>query len=235
MDRSRSHDDSGRLHGRRGRSTAFEDLLHLLVVGQTGSVFVVLRIGRLPQHDTTKDIRVPSHIPADKRVHLTGFQIVTLVGGSGGGGKTDEELGVRVGAGLDDGGPFIEVEVAGTVGEVASRAPGGVVELHPDEIESGIGDGTTKLSIGSGTLGSRGDVELLVGVLLEAESKTIDHSLPAYAGVCEHRVMMFGLSQRFQSPIELSRKEKTNVPTGPPCSISKSNPSTELSPNGRGY
>lgn len=136
---------------------------------------IVVTGGGLPQHNTTEVLRVLVHISLDKGLHLVRGEVESSVSGSLGSGKTDEELSIGVGALLDDTDPLIEVELAGAVDIVRSRATLGVVKLNPEEIKVRVGNSVAELSIGDGALGSTGDVVGLLGARGVMLAQTIDH------------------------------------------------------------
>lgn len=122
------------------------------------------------------------HVSFDKGLHLLRGQVESSISGILGCGKTDEELGVGIGALLDDTDPVIEVELAGAVDPVRSRATPGVVPLNPDEIEVRVSNSVAELRIGNRALGSTGDVVGLLGALGEVPAQTIDHGSVTWNG-----------------------------------------------------
>jgi hypothetical protein len=125
-------------------------------------------------------LRVQLHVCLNQRSHLSGGQIVARISSSLGSRKANEQLGLRVAAGLDDIDPVTKVEAASALDKVSGRASSGVVELHPNEIEERVGDGIAELRIGDLALRSTRDVERLVRVLGEVGSQTVDHGSVDY-------------------------------------------------------
>lgn len=163
------------------RRAAVKNLLHLIRIGEASGRDVILGISSLPQHDTTKMLRVQLHVGLNQRGHLSGAQVEARLSSSSlSSRKTNEQLGLRVAAGLDDIDPFAKVEAASALDKVPGRASSGVVELHPDEIEERVGDGIAELLIGDLALRSTRDVERLVRVLGEVGSQTVDHGRVVY-------------------------------------------------------
>lgn len=162
------------------RRAAVKNLLHLIRIGEASGRDVILGMSSLPQHDTTKMLRVQLHVSLNQRGHLSGAQVEARMSSSLSSRKTNEQLGLRVAAGLDDIDPFAKVEAASALDKVPGRASSGVVELHPDEIEERVGDGIAELLIGGLALRSTRDVERLVRVLGEVGSQTVDHGRVVY-------------------------------------------------------
>ena len=113
-------------------------------------------------------IRVLVHISFDKGLHLVRSQVEPIISGILRCGQTDEELSIGIETVLDDTDPVIEVELAGVVDPIRSRATLGVVPLNPEEIKVRVGNSVAKLRIGNGALGSTGDV---VGLFARLEMR----------------------------------------------------------------
>lgn len=150
----------------------------MLSVGETIND-VVVTVSSLPQHDTTEVLGVEVHVGRDQGLGLTRCQVVARVGSVRGGGKTDEELSIGVGTGLDNLNPVTEIEVTGAIDPVAGRAGSGVVELDPDEVEVRVLDSVAQLGVGNGALRSTGDVHLLLSVCVVVRTQTVDHGSPS--------------------------------------------------------
>jgi hypothetical protein len=112
------------------------------VVGIGGTIdLVVLRIGSLPKHNTSKGLGVSVHVGGNQGFHLVGSKVVTLVGCGLTGWQTNIELGVLAGSRLEGEHPGVEVECSKSaveVDEAFGRAGSGVVELNPDEVEGRV-------------------------------------------------------------------------------------------------
>jgi hypothetical protein len=154
----------------------------VLSEGSTVDEIVISR-SSLPNHDTTKLLRVTLDVGLDEGLDLSRSQVVARVAGILRAGKTNVELGILVGAIADDINPRVEVEHASAVNTGGGRAGCGVVPLHPEEIEDRVVNGIAKLGIGGGALGSTGDVEGLFRDLLVVCAETVDHGRPSSASM----------------------------------------------------
>lgn len=143
---------------------------------------VLVTSGSLPEHDTTELIREGINAGLNQGLNLLRGDIVAREGSGAGSRKTNVELGLLVGAVLDDIDPLGVVEADGAVGKVGGSTGRGVVELNPEEIKDRVGDSVAELGIGDGALGGTGDVVGLIGsgVVL---AHTVDESSPANAAI----------------------------------------------------
>lgn len=165
-----------RQRGQRQWGTIPEDMLHFLgIVQSSNEINVVLSGGSLPQHDTSKRIGVQVHVCLDQWLDLLRGEVESFSCSILSGWKTDEKLCFRILGVLDDIDPIIKVEVASVVHKVPRRTALRVVELDPDEVERSVLDGIVELLVREDTLRGGGDVEFLVGVLLEAVTELVDH------------------------------------------------------------
>ena len=103
-------------------------------------------------------IRVLVHVSLDKGLHLIRGQVESSISGILRCGQSDEELSIGIDTLLNDTDPVVEVELAGLVHPIRSRATLGVVPLNPDEIKVRVGNSIAELRVGNGALGSSGDV-----------------------------------------------------------------------------
>jgi hypothetical protein len=143
-------------------------------------VDIVVTSGCLPKHYTAEGVGILLNVGFDKWLGLLWGQVEASVSGSLRCRKTDEKLRIGVGAVLNDTDPVIEVEFAGLIDPVSSRAALGVVPLDPDEVEVRVGNGITELGVGKGALRSTGDVELATRDLVKVPAQTVDHGGVSY-------------------------------------------------------
>lgn len=139
--------------GCRLRSVPVKDCLHVVRIGPAVDDIVV-RCSCLPEHNTTKSLGILVHVLRNQRLNLGRIQVETLNGHVRTGRQTDKELRVRVCAAHDDFHPVIKVEsrVPIALHKVSSRASFSIVELDPDKIKCGVGDGVAQLSVGNRAL-----------------------------------------------------------------------------------
>jgi hypothetical protein len=166
----------------RERGALEQNLLDVLGVGNTANE-VLITGSSLPKHDTTELLGVSLHVSLDHLLGLVNGKVEASVSSGSGGRKTQVELGVWVGTVADDIDPVVEVEAGGAVHPVGGGTVGGVVPLHPEEIEDRVRDGVAELGIGDDALGGTGDVEGLVRDLVVVPAETINQGSPADAAI----------------------------------------------------
>lgn len=111
--------------------------------------FILVRIRRFPNHDSTKGIRKARHILGNQQIGLHGGDVIVRAGGGTRAGRqSDIELSVRVTSCFNDIHPFVKVE---TIYRAFDIVTGGaalsVIELHPNEVEVGVGNRVVKLQV----------------------------------------------------------------------------------------
>lgn len=177
-----------RRRGSRSRAEAIENPLHVVGIASPG-VLVPFRRGRIPDHDSTEHLRILVNIRGNQRNNLCRRHVVHgAYGRSLIAGQANKKFGRRVGAVPDDIGPSVVVEAgAQDVDEVISATFRVVVELRPDEVKRGIGDGVAELLVGQAAPGSSREVELLIWLLGEVSAQFICNDSIAYRLGLERR------------------------------------------------
>lgn len=151
-------------------------MLHLLgIVQSSREIDIVISGSSLPQHDTSKRIRIQVYIGLNQRLHLFRTDVEPLSSSTHRRWKTNEKLCIGVHGALDDIDPVIKVEVASVFHEVPRRTALGVVELNPDEVECSAVDGKIELQVREWTLRRSRDIEFLIGIFFEAVAELVDH------------------------------------------------------------
>lgn len=123
-----------------------EDMLHFLCVVQSRKeIDIVLCGSSLPQHDTSKYIRIHIHVCLDQRLYLVRGDIESRPGSALGGWQTNEKFRFRILGILDEIDPIIKVEMTGVSHKVPRRTTPGVVKLDPNEVKFGVVDSVVEL------------------------------------------------------------------------------------------